>query len=224
MRILIFDSGPLINLSMNGLLFILEELKKDFDGKFIITESVRREVVDKPMNVQKFELGAVRIQNLINKGVLEFPNVINVNPDKIMAETEKLSVAANHSMRLRSQAITLVSEAEMSCVALANELKKQEVEVLVAVDERTTRILSEAPTELEKIMSSKLHHDIKIDVRNLNDFKNIRFIRSSELVYVAYKKGLIGLQGSKVLEALVYATKFKGSAISFEELNELKKL
>jgi hypothetical protein len=224
MRILIFDSGPLINLSMNGLLFILEELKKDFDGKFIITEPVRREVVDKPMNVQKFELGAVRIQNLINKGVLEFPNVINVNPDKIMAETEKLSVAANHSMRLRSQAITLVSEAEMSCVALANELKKQEVEVLVAVDERTTRILSEAPTELEKIMSSKLHHDIKIDVRNLNDFKNIRFIRSSELVYVAYKKGLIGLQGSKVLEALVYATKFKGSAISFEELNELKKL
>jgi len=35
---------------------------------------------------------------------------------------------------------------------------------------------------------------------------------------------LTGLQGKKVLEALVYATKFKGAAISFDELNELKKL
>lgn len=224
MKALIFDSGPLINLSMNGLLFILEDLKKDFDGKFLITESVRREVVDKPMNVQKFELGAVRIQNLIDKGVLEAPSSMGINPDKIRADTERIRIAANHSIRLRSQPITIVSDAEMSCIALANELKKHGVDVLVAVDERTTRILSEAPTELERIMSSKLHHDIKVDIRNLGDFKSIKFIRSSELVYVAYKKGFIELQGNKVLEALVYATKFKGAAISFDELDQLKKM
>jgi hypothetical protein len=41
---------------------------------------------------------------------------------------------------------------------------------------------------------------------------------------VAYKKGLIRLQGKKVLEAVLYATKFKGTAISFEEIETLKKL
>jgi hypothetical protein len=132
--------------------------------------------------------------------------------------------AANHSVRLRSQPINIVSEAEMSCIALANELKKQSIESLIAIDERTTRVLSESPIELEKIMGSKLHQDVRVDVRNLSDFKDIKFIRSTELVYVAYKKGVIGLEGKRVLEALVYATKFKGSAISFEELNDLKKM
>jgi len=224
MKVLIFDSGPLINLSMNGLLFVLEDLKKDFDGHFIITDYVKKEVVDKPMNVQKFELGAVRIQNLIDKGVLETPSSIGVNPEKIRFETSKLMEAANHSVRLRSQPINIVSEAEMSCIALANELKKQSIESLIAIDERTTRVLSESPIELEKIMGSKLHQDVRVDVRNLSDFKDIKFIRSTELVYVAYKKGVIGLEGKRVLEALVYATKFKGSAISFEELNDLKKM
>jgi hypothetical protein len=56
-------------------------------------------------------------------------------------------------------------------------------------------------------------------------FSKFKFIRSSELVYVAYKKGIINLgNNKKVLEALLYATKFKGSSISFEEINELKRL
>jgi len=224
MKALIFDSGPLINLSMNGLLYILEDLKKDFNGKFLITEFVKREVIDKPMNIQKFELGAVRIQDLIDKKVLEMPSSLGINPERLASDSAKLMDTANHSVRIRSQPINIVSDAEMSCIALANELKKQKIECLIAIDERTTRILSENPIELEGIMSEKLNHQVDIDVRNLKDFQNIKFIRSSELAYVAYKKGIIGLRGKNVLEALVYATKFKGAAISFDEMNELKKM
>src|SRR3989344_5329454 len=36
MKYLIFDAGPLINFSMNGLLPMLEKLKKEFKGQFII--------------------------------------------------------------------------------------------------------------------------------------------------------------------------------------------
>ena len=55
-------------------------------------------------------------------------------------------------------------------------------------------------------------------------FPNYKFIRSTELVFVAYKKGIINIHGKNVLDALLYATKFKGSSISFEEIEELKKV
>ena len=59
------------------------------------------------------------------------------------------------------------------------------------------------------------------DLRTLGQF---RFIRSSELVYVAYKKGFIKLNDKRALEALLYATKYKGCAISWEEIEQLKRL
>ena len=43
---LIFDSGPLINFAMNGSLHILERLKKEFKGDFLITKEVKDEIGD----------------------------------------------------------------------------------------------------------------------------------------------------------------------------------
>ena len=45
-KYLIFDSGPLINFAMNGILHVLERLKKEFDGEFIITKEVKKEIID----------------------------------------------------------------------------------------------------------------------------------------------------------------------------------
>jgi hypothetical protein len=73
-------------------------------------------------------------------------------------------------------------------------------------------------------MSEKLHKRAQIIAKDLRVFNQYRFIRSSEIVFVAYKKGLIRIAGKKALEAVLYATKFKGSAISFEEIESLKKL
>ena len=54
MKYLIFDAGPIISLTMNGLLPILEKLKKVFDGEFILTPSVKSEVIDRPMRIKKY--------------------------------------------------------------------------------------------------------------------------------------------------------------------------
>jgi hypothetical protein len=224
MKALIFDSGPLINLSMNGLLFTLEELKKNFDGKFLITEAVKREVVDRPMNIDKFELGALRIQRLLTKGVLEMASSVGVDEAWLKNETEKLMIAANGAVRFKSIAIKIVSDAEMSCLALSSFLNKKAVENLIVIDERTTRMLVENAQNLERLMSEKLHRAVKVDLHNLKDLARHKFIRTSELVYVAYKAGVTQLEGKKVLDALVYATKFKGASISFSEINELRKM
>jgi len=43
-------------------------------------------------------------------------------------------------------------------------------------------------------------------------------------MYVAYKKGLIKLKGELVLDALLYALKFKGCSISGEEIRQIKRI
>ncbi len=223
MKILIFDSGPLINLSMNGLLEILEKLKKISGARFIITPSVQKEVYDHPLGIRQFELGALRIHNLLEKKILELPESLGIPKDKFNSATQELMKLANHSLKAEEQWMQIVSEAETSCLALSVELKKQGHDVMIAIDERTARMLSEKPKNLEKTMSSRLHKNVNL-VREIKELREIKIIRSSELVYVAYKNNLIDLKDPKSLEALIYATKFKGSAISWDEINILKKL
>jgi hypothetical protein len=224
MKALIFDSGALINLSMNGLLDLLEKLKKEFDGKFLITKEVKYEVIDRPIGIYRFELGAIRVQNLIDMGVLELPSALGISDEIITKGTEELMEIANHSVLVDSRWVDIVSKGEMSCLALSRELSERKIENIIAIDERTTRVLSENPESLERMMSEKIHRRVHVDEEKLKAFLKFRFIRSSEIVYSAYKKGLTSIKGKKALEALLYATRFKGAAISFEEIDILKKL
>ena len=224
MKVLIFDAGPIINFSINGMLDVLESLKQNFNGKFIITEAVKKEVVDNPINVPRFELGALRVQALINKGVFEMPSSLGINNETIKKESLRLMNIANHYIFSSNTWVNIMSEGETSCLALSTELNKRSIENTIAIDERTTRILSEKPQNLKKIIEDKIHASVKAQLSNLHEFENFKFVRSTELVYVAYKKGLLDLQGKKALEAALYATKFKGSSITFEEIEELKKL
>jgi len=224
MKVIIFDAGPIINFSINGMLDILESLKKSFNGKFIITDAVKKEVVDNPINVPRFELGALRVQALINKGVLEPPSALNIDGEIIKKESQRLMNIANHYIFSRGTWVNIISDGETSCLALSNELNKMKIENIIAIDERTTRILSEKPENLQKIISDKIHANVKVQLSNIEEFSSFRFVRSTELVYLAYKKNLLGIPGKKALEAALYATKFKGSSVTFEEIEELKKL
>ena len=223
MKYLIFDSGTLINLSMNGLLDILEKLKEKCSCEMLITPAVKFEVIDRPSGIQRFELGALRIQKMIDSGILSLSDKI-VNIIEIKYETKILSEKANHMIKIRDTWVNLVSEAEMSCLALSKILESRGNNTIIAIDERTTRTICENPETLEQLMSSKFHQRAILENYDENLFKNFKFIRSSELVYVAYKKGVLGIEGKKALEAALYATKYKGSSISFEEIDEIRKM
>lgn len=224
MKILIFDAGPIINLSMNGLLYILEELKKNFDGKFIITSQVKSEIIDKPIKIQRFEFEALNVKELFNEKILESLSSLNIDENLLQKKTTELMNKANGFIKFQGEKVKIVSEGEISCLVLSEELSKKGIENIIAIDERTTRILSENPKELKEIIERKMHKEVFLTTNNFSEFKKFNFIRSSEIVYVAYKKGLIKTKDPKTLEAVLYAVKFKGCSISFEEINVLKRL
>ena len=83
---------------------------------------------------------------------------------------------------------------------------------------------SERPENLKKLLERKLHTKIEQRVSSSGLFEGYKIIRSTELIYIAYKKGLINLKGEKVLDALLFAMKFKGTAVSYEEIKRIEKL
>lgn len=224
MKYLILDAGPLINLSMNGLLYIFEELKKVSNFQIIISDNVYKEVVERPSKIPRFELGALRIKDLVDRGVIIKPEKLGLSKEQIESKAEEIVESINSSVKTSNKKISLVSLGETSCLAISNILSERNEESIIGIDERTTRILFEKPINLEKIMSHKLHQKIKINLQNINKIGEFRFIRSSEIVFVAYKKGLIKNKSPRVLEALLFATKYKGTSISFEEISEMKRM
>jgi len=224
MKAIIFDSGTIINFSMNSLLYILEALKQNFQGKFLITKAVKYEVLDKPLKTPRFQLEALRVQRLLENKTLELPEALKISESEINKKSSDFLNKANQLIQVSGNPIEIVSQAEMSCLALSSLLTNKKIPNLIAIDERTTRILSEKPENLEQIMSRKLHKKASFVSKNFSQFKQFKFIRSSELAYTAHKKGLLKVKGKKALEAVLYATKFKGSSISFDEIDVLKKL
>ena len=213
---IIFDSSALITLGMNDLLDELERLRERFKGKFLITKSVESESIKRPLGIKKYKLGALKIKDLLERKIIEI-----YDEEKIRKETKLTLHIANHIYSVNGDWLKIIQEGEASCLALANLLKDS----VVVVDERTTRLLGEDPRKLRKILGRKLHSDVKINNKNLDFFKGFKFIRTSELMYVAYKKGLVDIKdGIELLDALLYGVKFKGCAISTDEINEIKRL
>ncbi|KHO51294.1 MAG: hypothetical protein QT04_C0044G0003 [archaeon GW2011_AR11] len=58
MKALVFDSGPIISLTLNGLLWMLRPLKQRFKGDFCITKAVYGEIISYPLHTKKFKLEA----------------------------------------------------------------------------------------------------------------------------------------------------------------------
>lgn len=221
MKILIFDASTLISFAMNGMLEDLASLKKIFKGKFIITQEVKKEAIDKPLTIKRFELEALKIKNLLDNKILELPDSLNISDQEISNLTKQILTKANNLLMNKGKSIKILDLGETSCLALSKILKQKNIPNIIAVDERTTRIYGEKPENLEKLLENKLHMNLDLNEKIVLTVEKYQFIRSAELIYIAYKKGLIKLKGPKVLEALLYALKYKGCSISDQEIEEI---
>ena len=223
-RAIIFDSGPLISFSMNGITDIVKKLKGVFHGKFLITTEVKKEVIDTPLQIKKFELEALKIKTLLDEGVLELPGFFGVKDFEIEKEDNEMLRIANSTFNSKGKDINILDHGEASCLALSKILTNKGIKNVIAVDERTTRLLVERPEDLKSIFEERMNAKISIKTQNLKFFKDFRIIRSAELAYVAYKKNLLDIKNGLILDALLYALKFKGAAISGDEIEQIKRI
>lgn len=224
-KAIIFDAGTLITLSMNGLTDELRKLKTLFDGSFLITPQIKQEIIDKPLNIKNFELEALRSKKLLDDGVLELAEYYGIDNSEIEKRAIKIMDIANSFFASSREQVKIMHLGEASCLALSSILNEKKIVNVIAIDERTTRMLIEKPENLKDLLSRKLHTNIRVVKNNFDYFKRFQVIRSAELMYVAWKKGLIELKdGISILDALLYATKSKGCAISQEEIEEIKKI
>jgi predicted nucleic acid-binding protein len=225
-KIIVFDTGPIISLATNNLLWILEPLKKEFDGEFLIPECVKKELIDRPLKGKRFKFEAMQVLSLMNRGILKL-----VEDPEVKAESKRLLDLANRIFKAKGNWMQLVHEAEIQAVAL----DKITDAAAFVVDERTMRMLIEYPEKLRKIMEHKLHLNIEIDKKNLAEFKkstrDIDMIRSTELVTIAFEKGLLDKYlpnlpnpRKELLESVLWGVKLNGCSISEMEINKILKI
>jgi hypothetical protein len=224
-KVIIFDSSSIINFTLNGLLEEFRELKKIFNGKFIIPKEVKEEIVDKPLEIKKFKLEALKIKQLIDEKILEFPASLGIDENKLSEKTKEVMGIANNTFFGHESAIHIIDLGETACMVLSSLLTEKGIKNVISVDERTIRMLGEKPENLLDILKRKLHVGIKADREKFKFFKGFKFIRSTELIFLAYKKGLVKLKGNnQILDALLYGLKFNGCSISDEEIAEMERL
>lgn len=225
MKCLVFDTGPIITLTLNNLLWILKELKNKFKGNFYISETVKYELVYKPLKTKKFKFEALQVLENIETKVLE--PIKNKEIDKL---TTKLLYLANNSFIVNGNFLRIVHPAEMSGLAVTIYLNAK----AFVVDERTTRLLIENPKQLTNTLQNKFHTKVNV-TNNLNKFreitKGIRLLRSVELVTIAYELGLLDnylvpIHNNKkiLLEALLWGVKLHGCAVSTKEIKQIIKI
>lgn len=224
MKNIVFDTGPIITLTMNNLLWTLESLKEKSDVNFYITDSVKKELVDNPLNkTMRFKFEALQVLKCIEQGTIE---VID-NPE-IKNQSQKLLSLANNCFMAFGHNMNIVHEAEMSVIAL---YLQKNADALV-VDEKTTRLLIENPKKLHIIIDHNLHSKVILDKDNLSEFakmtKNVKIIRSVELAAISYERGLLdkyipNIDNARqiLLQSVLWGFKLNGCAVTKKEIEQM---
>ena len=226
MRALIFDAGPLISLTLNNLLSLIEPLKEKFKGDFIITDAIKSELIDKPIKTKRFEFEALQTLHYIENGTIS-----RIKDNEINTKTQELLEIANNCFKAKGNYIQIIHKGEMSCIAAALLLDTN----VIVVDERTTRLIIENPHKLKNILEHRLHTKVDVNDNNLKKFrnitKNIKIIRSVELVTIAFELGLVdkyipNIENGKrtLLESLLCGVKLDGCSVSKSEIGQIMRL
>ena len=225
-KALVFDTGPILTLAMNNLLWILKPLKEKFKGEFYITKSIERECIERPLTSKKFKFEALQILKLKQDGILK-----SYDDPKLKNKTEELLKLANTLFKVHGNFIRNVQYAEIQAIAAAQLLNAD----AVVIDEFITRTLVEHPLGVKRRMEKKMHEKVYVEQANIDKFqdqtKDLKVIRSVELVTIAYELGILNDYALKIpepkktlLEALLWAVKLNGCSISEKEIKEITKI
>lgn len=212
------DSSSLISLSSSCMLEVLRFFSSRLKINFIVPPSVVYEIVKRPLSIKMkaYQLSAIMLRKYINEKVIM---EVNANTRE---ESLNLLRIANNIFYTSKKSIHLIDLGEAEMISLAHRLR---INVLL-MDERTTRALIESPFSLKEHLEEELNREVKINENNYEAFydyvKNMKIIRSVELVGVAFQEGFFrekfGENEKEALSATLYKLKYSGCSVSFKEI------
>ncbi|MEW6749035.1 MAG: hypothetical protein AB1295_04985 [Candidatus Micrarchaeota archaeon] len=218
-RDILCDSGVLISLTSTCLDNLLYHFSEKHDVKFVVPPSVEYETVTRPLfnGLKKHMFSAIRIKEAIDDGV------VAVVDAKVEDQAKRLMNAANSMFYVKGKPIRLIQFGESEMLALAPELGIDNI----LVDERTTRMLIEAPFRLKEHLESEFNVNVMVNKTHFKALASrlagLNVLRSSELVMLAYEKGFFKsfkrLQ-REALQSALYKMKYSGCSISYDEISE----
>ncbi|MBI5051578.1 hypothetical protein HZC08_02350 [Candidatus Micrarchaeota archaeon] len=213
------DSSSLISLADAGLEGIFEFLARKFKIKFIIPPSVEYETITRPLtsHIKQYAFSALKIKKSLNDKTL-----IKVDAN-VETKANYIEGLANNLLYVRGKPLKLVHIGEAEMIALATELSVKSI----LIDERTTRMLIEAPFKMKEHLELEFKTNIMVNSGNLKKFSELTFgmqaMRSSELLILAYEHGFLDPYADlkeETLEAALHKIKFSGCSIRFDEIEE----
>lgn len=224
MPVIVVDSSSIISCSMNCVSWIFDELKeKGF--QFVVPKAVEKEVIYSGLETQKFKFESIRVmRHFITKS-------FTVVEDHYSGMTSTLLNYANSSFRVKNQNLKILQEADAEVAALAKQINAD----AILTDERTLRLLIESPDSLQGLMQHRLHTDVQVNKNSVHEFQrqvgNIPVFRSADLAAYAASAGIFDemIETTKiydknsrkdVIEGVLFALRFSGCGISFEEIND----
>lgn len=215
---IVCDSSSLLSLSDSCLLWLLSDIVESFKGHFIITKAVEYESVEHPLEMKSHTLGAVRVKKMLLDNVIKVVETPNSR-----ALTSELSSLGNSVFYIGGKPLKLIHEGETESLAVAIDLNLHNI----LIDERTTRMLIEAPFEMKAHMEDEFQKKIEVNQKNLDRFfemtGKLNLFRSAEIAIIGYEKGLFKDykdMEKRAIEAALYGLKFAGCSISFNEIEE----
>ncbi len=219
------DSSALISLTDSCIAQSLTHLTKKLGITFIITDTIEYECVTHPLNIatKAYAFSALRIQNALQNGIIV---KVKSSPSIIQKRDEILRLT-NNMFFAQGRPLTLVQAGEAEMIALASDLRMKHL----FMDERTTRLLIEAPFKIKDHFEQEFRTNIMVNRENLEKFsdvvKGMEVYRSAELVTLAYEHGFFDdykMLKKDAYTAALYRLKYSGCSIRYDEIDELVKM
>jgi len=218
-RDIICDSGALISLTSSCLDNLLHFFAEKNDVSFIIPPSVEYETVKRPIKsrLRKYLFSAIRIKDAIDDGV------VVVVDAKVEAKAKRIMYLANNLFFIKGKPLRLIQFGESEMLALAKELGIE----YILIDERTTRMLIEAPPRLKEHLEDEFRVNVMVNKKNYKELvaeiSPLKALRSSELVMLAYERGYFNKfqnMQKEAVKAALYKMKYSGCSIGFDEIKQ----
>ncbi|HLE06492.1 MAG TPA: hypothetical protein VI790_04000 [Candidatus Nanoarchaeia archaeon] len=222
MKELLIDSSSLISMATNCLMWVIDKLRESSEIQFVITPEIHKEVIEKSMNIDKFRLSGIRILKRLCNGAI-------IVKETDMGITNRLLDIANKIYSVKGDYYHVVHEGELGLIPLAIQNKSY----TLATDERIFFKMITDPEGLKRLFENRLHTAVTINQDKLNEFKeltkDIDVFKSSDLVAIAYEKGLMNEYikeceskklGRDLLTGSLWALKMSGCSISTLDIKE----